>query len=133
MARGDEAGDGLSGAERNMLRVIDASGGHPVPAGEVARGLGISRQAVAGTAKVLKAAGMLLVRVGPRYVTYEVTEAGRAELAARQSLYLLVEADDRLGDDVYAYLSQGVNGIVSVTEHGSGCCCKNCPWGGDHG
>jgi hypothetical protein len=24
-------------------------------------------------------------------------------------------------------------GVVSVSVHGGGCCCKNCPWDGDHG
>jgi len=23
--------------------------------------------------------------------------------------------------------------VQSVTDHGKGCCCKNCPWNGDHG
>jgi hypothetical protein len=24
-------------------------------------------------------------------------------------------------------------GVITVCDHGDGCCCKNCPWDGDHG
>jgi hypothetical protein len=49
-----------------------------------------------------------------------------------QKSYVLVEVDSgtlgQLYDDLAAY-----PGVGEVTEHGPGCCCKNCPWGGDHG
>lgn len=45
---------------------------------------------------------------------------------------LLVEVSEPLAEEVAAYLAGHVNGVVSVSEHGSGCCCKNCPWNGDH-
>jgi hypothetical protein len=46
--------------------------------------------------------------------------------------YLLVEVSEVLAEDVAECLPR-VNGVLSVTEHEPGCCCKNCPWGGDHG
>lgn len=47
-------------------------------------------------------------------------------------VYLLVQVDegatDQLFDDLASY-----PGVVSVEEHGEGCCCKHCPWAGNHG
>lgn len=46
--------------------------------------------------------------------------------------YLLVTVDgdklDQLHDDLEKY-----PGVTDVSDHGGGCCCKNCPWDGNHG
>lgn len=49
-----------------------------------------------------------------------------------QRHYLLVEVDDGSLEQLMADLA-GYPGVGDVTgDHGKGCCCKNCPWKGDH-
>lgn len=127
-------GNGFTSGDRNMLRAVAGYGGTAVTAGEVSRSLGISRQAASAQAAMLARCGLLTMQVLPagRYY-YRVTAAGLAELEAHKTALLLVEVDDRLAGDILHYLSpEFINGIVSVTDH-VGCCCKNCPWQGDHG
>jgi predicted ArsR family transcriptional regulator len=121
----------VTSAGRNLLRAVAAYEGD-VTAAEAARILGISRQLAAGSLAELARAGMLSARRMPQ-AAYTVTDAGRAELERNQVTCLLVEVDDRLADDLAVYLGKDVSGIVSVSEHGSGCCCKHCPRKGDHG
>jgi DNA-binding transcriptional regulator PaaX len=124
----------VTSAERNLLRVVERYGGLVVTAAGVARGLGTSRQEVAAMAVILEAAGMLSVSRLPKQVTYSLTEAGSRELAENQFTYLLVQVNDRLAEDVAAYLL-GVNGVQEVSvhneEHPNGCCCQNCPHNGN--
>lgn len=128
-------GDGITSAERNLLRVVDHYGADfPVTSGDVARGLGTSRQAVAAMAATLGQAGYLAVTRLPKSVTYAVTAEGLRYLGAHQSSFLLVEVDDRLADDVAAYLPAviGVQGVsVHNEDHPHGCCCQHCPHGGN--
>lgn len=133
MSTRDE-GDGYTSDDRNMLRAVASYGDTPVTAGEISRGLGISRQAASAQAAVLARCGVLEAKTLAVGRAYRITAAGRAELDAHKTTVLLVEVDDRLAGDILHYLSpEFVNGIVSVTEHGRGCCCKNCPWQGNHG
>jgi DNA-binding transcriptional regulator PaaX len=120
----------VTSAERNLLRVVESYGGLIVTADGIARGLGTSRQEVAAMAGILEAAGMLSVSRLPKQVTYSLTEAGSRELAENQFTYLLVQVNDRLAEDVAAYLL-GVNGVQEVDVHGSGCCCQHCPHNGN--
>lgn len=46
--------------------------------------------------------------------------------------YLLVEVSDLVAEQFLDDMT-GYPGVADVTEHGPGCCCKNCPWQGDHG
>lgn len=116
--------------DRSVLRAVAAYEGN-VTAAEVARMSGISRQLAAGTAAELARQGLLSVRRGAQ-AAYAVTDAGRAELEQHKTTILAVEVDDQLAADVIACL-QSVNGVRMAYEHGNGCCCKNCPWQGDHG
>jgi hypothetical protein len=43
--------------------------------------------------------------------------------------YLLV----KIAGDVSLDRLRAVPGVLDVEEHGSECCCQNCPWNGDHG
>jgi hypothetical protein len=131
-------GDGVTSAERNMLRVVERySGpdGAPVTSGDAARGLGTSRQAVSAMAATLERAGYLAVTRLPKAITYAVTAPGLSYLGAHQSSFLLVEVDDRMADDVAYYLAQGVNGVQDVAVHNEeyprGCCCQHCPHNGN--
>ena len=128
-------GDGITSTGRNMLRVVDHYGGSfPVTSGDVARGLGTSRQAVAAMARVLEQAGYLAVTRTARAVTYAVTGPGLRYLGAHQSSFLLVEVDDRVADDLAVSL-HGVSGVRGVTVHNenhpNGCCCQHCPHKGN--
>lgn len=127
--------DGVTSAERNLLRVIGYyQNGFPVASGDAARGLGTSRQAVSAMAATLERAGYLAVTRLPKAVTYAVTAPGLRYLGAHQSSFLLVEVDDRLAGDVAASLL-AVNGVQGVTahneDHPNGCCCQHCPHGGN--
>jgi hypothetical protein len=129
--------DGVTSAERNLLRVVERySGpdGAPVTSGDAARGLGTSRQAVAAMAATLEQAGYLAVTRLPKTITYAVTDPGLSYLGAHQSSFLLVEVDDRLAGDVAAYLP-AVNGVQGVSAHNeeypNGCCCQHCPHNGN--
>jgi hypothetical protein len=124
-------GDPITSEDRNLLRLV--ANGHAATSQDIARLLGVSRREAGGKVRVLTAAGYLGVRrleAGQHH--YEVTVAGTAELAANVTSYLLVQVDDRVAADT-AYLLERQDGITSVTVHSPGCCCKNCPWGGDHG
>lgn len=47
--------------------------------------------------------------------------------------YLLVQVDDE-SESRYVIEALGdMEHVVTVIDHGPGCCCKNCPWSGDHG
>lgn len=50
--------------------------------------------------------------------------------------YLLVQVDDAEATQVEAFIGS-VGGVEAVEVHhegpGPGCCCQNCPWGGNHG
>jgi len=46
--------------------------------------------------------------------------------------YLLVEVEQDWARHTMDRLPE-LAGITDVTVHGKGCCCKNCPWGGNHG
>jgi hypothetical protein len=50
------------------------------------------------------------------------------------SEFLLVEVDGESEDsnELEAYL-YSLGNVISVSVHGPGCCCKNCPWDGNHG
>jgi hypothetical protein len=39
--------------------------------------------------------------------------------------------DDEEAAEVEAFIAS-IRGVDMVSDHGEGCCCKNCPWGGDH-
>lgn len=124
-------GDGITSAGRNMLRVIERYGeSFPVMSGDVARGLGTSRQAVALMAAALEDAGLLSIERKPRLVTYSLTDAGRRELEENRLAYLLVTVDDRMAEEVAAVLGR-VNGVEAVEVHGSECCCQHCPHKGN--
>lgn len=126
--------DGYTSDDRNMLRAVASYGDTPVTAGEISRNLGISRQAASAQAAALARCGVLEAKTLAVGRAYRITTAGQAELDAHKTTVLLVEVDDRLAGDIVHFLSpEFVNGVVSVTEHGSGCCCKNCPWRGNHG
>lgn len=127
-------GDGFTSGDRNMLRAVASYGQTPVTAGEVSRGLGISRQAASAQAAMLARCGLLEAKTLAVGRCYRLTAAGQEELDTHKTMFLLVEVDDRLSEDIAHCLSpEFVNGVVSVTEHGGGCCCKNCPWRGSHG
>jgi hypothetical protein len=40
---------------------------------------------------------------------------------------------DRLQPGTYLLSWTGNDAETSIVEHGDGCCCKNCPWNGNHG
>lgn len=46
--------------------------------------------------------------------------------------YLLVGVEEWAEDNVTVYLDVTA-GVRTVDVHGPGCCCKNCPWNGNHG
>jgi hypothetical protein len=46
--------------------------------------------------------------------------------------YLLVEVDDAEASQVEAFIGS-IGSVKAVEVHGDGCCCKNCPWDGNHG
>lgn len=47
--------------------------------------------------------------------------------------YLLVEVpDESRAAAIAEEIEQGTDGVRAVYDHGSGCCCKNCPWKGNH-
>jgi hypothetical protein len=52
------------------------------------------------------------------------------------SVFLLVEVAEDEASQVEAFIGS-TGGVESVAVHNEGpgfaCCCKNCPWGGDHG
>lgn len=127
--------DGFTSEDRNLMRIVESYGGPDVTPKEAARMLGTSSQRVAAMASLLARAGFMKVSRDGRGATYAVTDAGRAELAARQTTYLLVKVDDRLADEVAYYLARGVNGITEVTAHNEdypdGCCCQHCPHNGN--
>jgi len=65
--------------------------------------------------------------------------SGLAQAAAQASApaapprhYLLVEVDDNALERLRADLA-GYPGVGVTDYHGPGCCCKNCPWHGNHG
>ena len=39
--------------------------------------------------------------------------------------------DDRLAEAVTHYLDRSLGGVEAVWDHGTGCCCKHCPHGGN--
>jgi len=116
---------------RTVLRAV-AGYEWPVTAAETARMTGLSRQTTAGMMAELARQGLLSRARQESRSSYTVTETGRAELEQNKTTVLAVEVDDRLAAEVMAYL-QSVNGVEMVYEHGNGCCCKNCPWRGNHG
>lgn len=125
------SGDGYGSSDRNLLRVVEGHGAYPFSPGDVARQMGESVQRVTATARALAQGGLLeAFNYGGR-TTYRVTDAGRAELAAHRTRKLLVEADDRMADEVAAWIAGNVNGVTDVSDHGDGCCCQHCPHGGD--
>jgi Mn-dependent DtxR family transcriptional regulator len=124
-------GDGVTSIQRNFLRVVERYGeGFPVTSGDVARGLGTSRQYVAHVAAALAWAGMLSIRRSPKVIRYSLTDAGRQELKENQLAYLLVTVDDRTAEEVAAVLGRAV-GVEAVEVHGQGCCCQHCPHKGN--
>ena len=123
--------DITTSAGRNFLRVVSGYGGIVTPK-DVARQLGVSVQLVTRMAADLSGAGFLTVKRLPKMTYYEVTGSGRSYLEENKVTYLLVEVDDRLAEDVAASLGS-CNGVLGVTDHGTGCCCKNCPREGNHG
>lgn len=131
----DHEGDGLTSDDRNVLRAVASYGSTPVTAREISPNLGVSRQAASARASLLARLGFLESRVLTVGRCYRVTPAGTAELKENEFAYLLVKVDDRMAGEFCSYLSAAgpASGIAEVTDHGSGCCCKNCPWGGDHG
>jgi hypothetical protein len=135
VSAGRPDGDGLTSDDRNLLRAVASYGQVPVTAGEVSRNLGLPRQAASARAALLARLGFLESRVLAQGRCYAITDAGAAELKANEFTWLLVKVDDRMAGEVYSYLAAPglVNGIAEVTDHGGGCCCKNCPWRGDHG
>jgi hypothetical protein len=46
--------------------------------------------------------------------------------------YLLVAVDDAEAAQVEAFIGS-IGGVTTVEVHGDGCCCKHCPWDGNHG
>jgi hypothetical protein len=46
--------------------------------------------------------------------------------------YLLVAVDDAEAAQVEAFIGS-IGGVMTVEVHGDGCCCKHCPWYGNHG
>lgn len=126
-------GDGFTSADRNFLRVVERYGGTAVVR-DVARGLGVSHQAVGAMAMLLENAGFLMRAFRKGSVTYVLTTLGTAYLEAHQATYLLVEVDDRAAGDFLAALGS-VSGVLSVTahneDHPNGCCCQHCPHDGN--
>lgn len=131
----DGKGDGLTSDDRNLLRAVASYGATPVTPREISRSLGVSRQAASARASLLARLGFLESRELPGGRCYRITGNGMTELKDNEFTYLLVKVDDRMAGEVGSYLAAGlVNGIAEVTDHGGGgCCCKNCPWGGNHG
>ena len=127
-------------ADRDVLRAVERYfNDEELPAGvlivgvtEVARLLGLRPKEVRRTVQELGAAGLLSARPVLGRQSLMVTDAGRADLARNKSAYLLVQVDDKFADDT-EYLLARMNGVEQVHVHGPGCCCKNCPWKGDHG
>ena len=69
---------------------------------------------------------------GELIVTYRFLGELKPEPEKEPTEFMLVEVDA----DKTAELSQLLVNrpyVQSVTVHGKGCCCKNCPWNGDHG
>ena len=125
------AGDGFTSVDRNILRGVLAYEDRAASVNDIISATGYTRMTVRSGIRLLEKAGLIARRQGE--FLYVLTEAGRAELAANKKMFLVVEVDDRLAEDISYYLARSVNGITAVTEHGPGCCCKNCPWGGNHG
>jgi hypothetical protein len=46
--------------------------------------------------------------------------------------YLLVQVDYEESGSLSERIA-GLHGVLEVTGHDEGCCCKNCPWNGNHG
>ena len=132
MSRHDE-GDGFTSADRNLLRTVAGYGDTPVTARDICRSMGISRQAASAQAALLAKCGLLTMQVLSMGRCYKVSAAGKAELEAHKTALLLVEVDDRMADDVAAYLggAGAVIGVRSVEDHGGGCCCQHCPHRGN--
>lgn len=129
-----EQGDGYSSEDRNLLRVIEGQSVFPCTPGDAARLMGTSVQRVMAMASLLSHGGLLAIHRGPtgaRNVYYQVTDAGRRELADHRTRMFLVEVDDRMADEIATALAQGVDGVKDVIDHGQGCCCQHCPHGGN--
>lgn len=58
-----------------------------------------------------------------------VTEEDLAQIKPEMSV-LLVEVPKAF-EGAFTDMA-GQQFAATVTDHGQGCCCKNCPWGGNH-
>lgn len=49
-------------------------------------------------------------------------------------MLLVVQVSEEEASEVGAFIAT-VGGVISVEAHGEDghCCCKNCPWNGNHG
>ena len=50
-----------------------------------------------------------------------------------ETTWLLVEVRRDCVNDAVDGINDNVPGVQSVYPHPADCCCKNCPWKGDHG
>jgi len=51
-----------------------------------------------------------------------------------EKAYLLVEVDKSYNQErLQRYILEASDGVLAIYDHGKGCCCKNCPWDGNHG
>jgi CTP-dependent riboflavin kinase len=116
-----------------MLRMVVRCSGDGALAArpkDVARGLGVSCQAVVATARRMEEAGLLGRSRQKEGTGYHVTREGAACLEAGASAFLLVEVDGRLAGDVACWLRDR-DGVTGVAGHGAGCCCRHCPREGE--
>ena len=123
----------LSRLEYDVLRVASVHDGTATTP-LLAMQCGTTRQVVAPAAARLCQAGLLTRGTLGGQVCYGVTSAGREQAGPprNRSAFMLVEVDEEKYLEVQEMLL--ALGIVrSCTEHQKGCCCKNCPWRGDHG
>ncbi|HTV21493.1 MAG TPA: MarR family transcriptional regulator [Polyangiaceae bacterium] len=113
-----------SGLTAARWHVLSAVSGAPAPAAQVARAIGLTRQAVQQTADALEAEGLIQYRANPNHKRAKLIEAtaiGRQRLAAVEARQIAWanRLGKRLGRATLQSMSNGVRALMAELSRDS--------------